>query len=163
VNIDNHLQIEKISYRLVHRLVSTSASQTLHIAGEWAALLHPGNVVAFYGNLGSGKTTFIRGLCSGLNVTDGVSSPTFTLVNEYQGLLRIYHLDLYRITTLGGLKDIGLEEYFYSDGVCLVEWPEIVQSILPAGHQAIRLSFDFDKLGPEARIIEVLQHNDSRD
>jgi tRNA threonylcarbamoyladenosine biosynthesis protein TsaE len=151
------VRIADLEYQLVQREISTGANHTLRFAAEWAAALHPGDVVAFYGNLGSGKTTFIRGLGNALQVKETVTSPTFTLINEYRGAWRIYHMDLYRLSDGRELKELGLEEYFYSDGLCLVEWPEIVQTQLPDKHWAVRLSYDFEKLGPEERIIEILQ------
>lgn len=150
-----------MSYRIVHRFESRDEKQTLELAGRWAGTLAGGSVIAFYGPLGSGKTTFIRGLCSGLQVGGVISSPTFTLVNEYRGRMPVYHLDLYRIQSLAGLKDVGLEEYLNSDGVCLVEWPEVAQSLLPRPHQAVRLSYDFDRWGLNGRLIEILESYDS--
>jgi tRNA threonylcarbamoyladenosine biosynthesis protein TsaE len=150
-----------LTYRTVHKFESANEAGTLEFAERWAASLSAGSVIAFYGPLGSGKTTFIRGLCIGLEVQEIISSPTFTLVNEYRGRLPVYHLDLYRISTLAGLKDVGLEDYFYSDGICLVEWPEIAQSLLPPHHQAVRISYDFSRWGVNGRLVEILEQYDS--
>jgi len=151
-----------MDYDLVHRMVSRSVEQTVRYAAEWAATLPCGETVAFYGGLGSGKTTFIRGMVAGLNGENAVSSPTFTLVNAYTGRCPIYHVDLYRIDSTALLRDVGLEDYINPESICLVEWPEIAASFLPAGHRAVRLSMDFDQMGPETRLIEVLQQHDSR-
>jgi len=161
-NRENEIAVAGLRYRLQQREISASADYTQQFATQWAQSLQPGEVVAFYGPLGSGKTTFIRGVCAGLGTLDLISSPSFALVNEYRGRYPIYHMDLYRISDPAGLKDIGWEEYFARDGICLVEWPEIVQALLPARHQAIRLSFALDLPDTEIRIIEVLQLDDSR-
>ena len=108
-----------------------------------AEYLEKGQVVTFEGNLGSGKTTLIKGICQGLGIEEPVTSPTFTLVNEYQGRLPVYHFDFYRIDDAGELLDLGLEEYFYGQGVCLIEWPEQVQAWLPDDHWKISLESRF--------------------
>lgn len=92
-------------------------------------------VFAFYGTMGVGKTTFIKALCEALHITDTVNSPTFSIVNEYRaddtGEL-IYHFDFYRIKKLEEVYDMGYEDYFYSGAVCLIEWPELIEDVLPA-------------------------------
>lgn len=92
------------------------------------------SVFAFYGKMGAGKTTFIKALCQELGVTDVVNSPTFSIVNEYRsgrsGEL-IYHFDFYRIEKLEEVYDLGYEDYFYSGALCLIEWPELVEELLP--------------------------------
>ncbi|MBQ9651574.1 MAG: tRNA (adenosine(37)-N6)-threonylcarbamoyltransferase complex ATPase subunit type 1 TsaE [Prevotella sp.] len=101
-----------------------------------------GNVLAFYGNMGVGKTTFIKALCRELGVEEEVTSPTFAIVNEYEikekskgenGKLptAIYHFDFYRIKKLEEVYDMGYEDYFYSNGLCLIEWPELIEEVLP--------------------------------
>ena len=93
----------------------------------------PSSVVAFYGAMGAGKTTFITALCRALGVRDDVTSPTFTLVNEYRDGAgeSVYHFDFYRINRLSEALDIGLFEYFDSGALCLVEWPEMIEELLP--------------------------------
>ena len=92
-----------------------------------------GRVYAFYGKMGAGKTTFIKALCEELGVEDVVTSPTFALVNEYTSGEGdpIYHFDFYRIKKLEEVYDMGYEDYFYSGNLCLLEWPELIESILP--------------------------------
>ena len=95
---------------------------------------HPADrLFAFYGKMGSGKTTFIKALCEKLQVVDYVTSPTFALINVYETELssEIYHLDFYRIKGLEELFDLGYEEYFFSDKYCFVEWPELIEPLLP--------------------------------
>lgn len=92
-----------------------------------------GNIIAFYGKMGAGKTTFIKSLCEEMGVKDVITSPTFAIVNEYttdKGL-PVYHFDFYRIKKTEEVYDMGIEEYFYNNGVCLIEWPEIIEEILP--------------------------------
>ncbi len=91
------------------------------------------SVYAFYGSMGAGKTTFISAICSVLGVGDEVASPTFTIVNEYRAAdgTPIYHFDFYRIDKLSEVLDIGYEEYIGSDGICLMEWPEKIEELLP--------------------------------
>ena len=93
-----------------------------------------GNVIAFYGNMGVGKTTFIKALCEELGVEDEVTSHTFAIVNEYtctNAPSKIYHFDFYRIKKLEEVYDMGYEDYFYSDSLCLIEWPELIEELLP--------------------------------
>jgi ATPase, YjeE family len=91
------------------------------------------NVWAFYGSMGVGKTTLIKALCVALGVTDWVNSPTFTLVNEYRaaGGRDVFHFDCYRLKDLQEARDLGCDEYFYSQGLCLIEWPERIEALLP--------------------------------
>ena len=99
------------------------------------------SVVAFYGKMGAGKTTFIKALCEELGVEDVITSPTFAIVNEYTIGERgesIYHFDFYRIKRLEEVYDMGYEDYFYSGNLCLIEWPELIEEILP--DEAIRVT-----------------------
>ena len=91
------------------------------------------NIFAFYGHMGAGKTTFIKALCRELGVSDDVNSPTFTIVNEYRAAkgFPIYHFDFYRINRISEAYDIGMDEYFSGEGLCLIEWPEKIRELLP--------------------------------
>lgn len=91
------------------------------------------NIVAFYGNMGAGKTTLIKNLCAKLGVQDEVNSPTFALVNEYQteNLDSVFHFDFYRIKSLEEVFDIGYEDYLYGGNLCLLEWPELIDPLMP--------------------------------
>lgn len=101
-------------------------------------------VFVFYGELGAGKTTFIKEICNQLDVVDLVSSPTFALINEYKTIedQSVYHFDFYRIKKASEAMDIGFEEYIYSGEYCLIEWPEKVQNLLPEDHVAVRIKED---------------------
>ncbi len=110
------------------------------------------NIIAFYGQMGSGKTTFIRALCHEMGVIDTVTSPTFTLVNEYRrpGSMPVYHFDFYRIKKITEVLDFGIEEYFDSGAPCFMEWPELIEPLLPA--ETLRISITVTPEGE--RIIE---------
>ncbi|MET3113112.1 tRNA threonylcarbamoyladenosine biosynthesis protein TsaE [Pedobacter sp. CG_S7] len=113
-----------------------AAQQLLTFAGEEKIFL-------FEGDMGAGKTTFIKEICHALGVVDVVSSPTFSIVNEYliQNNNRpVYHFDFYRIKNLQEVYDIGYEEYFFSDSICLVEWPEKIADLLPESHIKITIA-----------------------
>ena len=99
-------------------------------------------IFAFYGTMGAGKTTIIRKICESLGATDTVTSPTFTLVNEYRTVKGepIYHIDFYRIRKKEEVFDFGIEEYFYSGSYCFMEWPELIEEFLPEGTVKVRLT-----------------------
>ena len=101
-------------------------------ACEFIRQMGESRVFAFYGKMGSGKTTFIKALCEELGVNDVITSPTFAIVNEYTANEEsIYHFDFYRIKKLEEVYDMGFEEYFYSGNYCFIEWPELVEPLLP--------------------------------
>ena len=103
-------------------------------AKQFIAAMEDNTVFAFYGKMGAGKTTFIKAICEELGVTDVINSPTFAIVNEYRsddsGEL-IYHFDFYRIQKLDEVYDMGYEDYFYSGALCFIEWPELIEEVLP--------------------------------
>ena len=102
-------------------------------AAEFLETVGENRLIAFYGNLGAGKTTFIKALCDRLGVDDNVCSPTFTIVNEYRAADgdSVFHFDFYRIDLLREAQDLGLDEYFYSGCFCFMEWPEKIAELLP--------------------------------
>ena len=105
------------------------------------------HIIAFYGEMGAGKTTFIKALCNKLGVTDMVSSPTFNIINEYfceNGSI-IYHCDFYRIKNTEEALDIGIEEYFHTRNFCFIEWPEKIESLLP--EEALKIKIEVTKHG----------------
>ena len=111
--------------------LSHSVSETEEIGALLAAKLHRGSVVAYRGGLGMGKTAFTRGLAKGLGCRGRVTSPTFTIVNEYSGKTPLFHFDMYRLDDSDALFDIGWEDYLERGGVCAVEWSENVADALP--------------------------------
>lgn len=103
-------------------------------AQEFVKNMGDGKVFAFYGKMGAGKTTFIKAICEELGVDDVITSPTFAIVNEYQSATTgdsIYHFDFYRIKKLEEVYDMGYEDYFYSGSLCFLEWPELIDDLLP--------------------------------
>ena len=110
-------------------------------AKQFVELMGDRKVFAFYGKMGAGKTTFIKAICEALGVEDVVTSPTFAIVNEYKTRQEgtVFHFDFYRIKNLGEACDIGCEEYFYSGSPCFIEWPELVEPLLPEETVSVRI------------------------
>lgn len=119
-----------------------SLDDLLPAARQFVEAMGDHTVFAFYGKMGAGKTTFIKVLCEVLGITDVVNSPTFSIVNEYRsdttGEL-VYHFDFYRIKKLEEVYDLGYEDYFYSGAVCFIEWPELIEELLPGDAVAVRV------------------------
>ena len=131
---------------------SYSEGETQTLGAEFAQRLQTGDVVCLNGELGSGKSVFARGIARGIGITDDVTSPTFTLINEYySGKIPLYHIDAYR---LDGSADLGLEEYFSSDGVCVIEWSQNITGVLPENYYNITIERDLD-VGDEYRRIGI--------
>lgn len=119
--------------------ISHSEAQTRRLGARLAAYLKPGDVLALVGDLGSGKTRWVQGVCAGLSVTEPVISPTFTLVNEYQGLYPVYHIDLYRLADAAETATFGLEDYLYGAGITIIEWADRVTALLPGDYLTVEL------------------------
>ncbi|MBR4690989.1 MAG: tRNA (adenosine(37)-N6)-threonylcarbamoyltransferase complex ATPase subunit type 1 TsaE [Bacteroidales bacterium] len=109
-----------------------SIDEIAQAARDFKAAIGDHRVIAFHGEMGAGKTTFIKALCAEFGVTDNVASPTFAIINEYltPSDETIYHFDLYRLETIADLQNIGAEDYFYSGNLCLIEWPDIAEPLL---------------------------------
>lgn len=144
----------------IFELTSTNAGQTFDFGVKFSRRLKADSIVCFYGDLGAGKTTCIKGMCAGLGVSQLVTSPTFTLINEYTGRLPVFHFDFYRIASEQEADDLGLEEYFFGEGVCLIEWPHVIERLLPENHYEIHLQWNFDS-DAETRKIRVLSPDDA--
>lgn len=113
-------------------VITNNSYETESVAEKFATHLRVGDVVLMRGEMGVGKTVFTKGLCRGLCVSDYVTSPTFTVVNEYEGKdFKVYHFDLYRIEEEDELFEIGFEEYLSSGGVCIIEWPQNAEGCMP--------------------------------
>lgn len=113
-----------------------------------------GAVFCLIGDLGVGKTVFTKGLAEGLGIHEHITSPTFTIVNAYKGTLPFYHFDVYRIGHIDEMDEIGYEEYFYGDGVCLIEWADLIEEIIPSHALWIEIRKDYSK-GEDYRQILV--------
>lgn len=121
-------------------LTAETPEDTLGVGEAVASLLRQGDAVALTGELGAGKTTFVRGAARGLGFDGTVASPTFTLVREYQGRIRIHHVDVYRLEWIQDVLDLGLDEMVADGGVLLVEWGDAVEGLLPEDHLLVELS-----------------------
>ncbi len=124
----------------MQKFVSASPAETEALGEKIAAKLNPGNVVALFGGMGMGKTTLTRGLARGLGVPDGVSSPTFALVHEYEGRVPVYHFDMYRVQNWDDLYSTGFFDYLDTGGILIVEWSENIENALPETSIQIRIS-----------------------
>lgn len=137
-------------------VTSHSVEETIRLGERLGRLLEPGSFIALTGELGAGKTQFVRGVASGLGIDSSVpiTSPTFTLLNEYQGRIRLYHFDLYRLGGVDDAAELGFDEYFDGNGVCLVEWAERLGSDILTE----RLDIIFDYLSDTERRIDFISH-----
>ncbi len=114
------------------RIVTHNEDETIDAGKVFAQQLIPGSVAALFGDLGSGKTRFAKGISSGLGLNENITSPTFTIVNEHiGGRLPLYHFDFYRLRSVSELIEIGFDEYIFGDGVCVLEWADMIQEKLP--------------------------------
>ena len=116
-----------------------SAEETIELGKKIGAFLMPNDVVALIGPLGAGKTTLIQGIAQGLEVKDYVTSPTFIIINEYQGRVPFFHIDLYRLDEVKDIEDLGIEEYFDREGVCVIEWAEKLAELTPKNAEKIEI------------------------
>lgn len=134
---------------------SNSAEETRQIAEELAHEAYPGQIIAFRAQMGAGKTVFSQGFAKGLGIEGPVSSPTFTILRVYEGgRLKLYHFDVYRIEDPEEMQEVGLDEYLYGDGVCLIEWSELIDELLPA--DCMKISIEKDKSDDfDHRLIKV--------
>jgi tRNA threonylcarbamoyladenosine biosynthesis protein TsaE len=134
-------------------LETASVAETMRLGERLAEHLQPGDIVALYGDLGAGKTHLVKGIARALGVDEAaVSSPTFTIVQEYAGAVPIYHIDAYRVETPDEFYELGYEDYFYGDGLCLIEWPSRIESLLPDDALRLRLTHQ----GGDRRRIEPI-------
>jgi len=143
------------------RFESRSAEETAEIAQHFGKSAAPGDIFCLSGNLGAGKTVFARGFAKGLGYEGAVTSPTFTIMNEYTGIrLPLYHFDLYRLEDATDLESIGYEDYFFADGVSLVEWPERAEEVFNSKNiYRVQIKTDLSQ-GEEFREITVENSGD---
>ena len=131
-----------------------SQDETEKIGYDTAIKALPGQVYCLSGDLGVGKTVFTRGFARGLGVDEHITSPTFTIINEYEGRLPLYHFDVYRVADPEEMDYIGCDEYFFGNGVCLIEWAELIEDIIPENAVWIKIEKDLEK-GTDYRKITI--------
>ena len=129
--------------------ISNSTKQTLLIASEYAKTLNAGDVVLLEGEMGAGKTLFTQGLAKGLGIIEQVTSPTYAYMNDYDG--KLYHYDCYRLSSGEDAEALGLTDYFYLDGICVIEWSENIASVLPKNCKIVKI----EKLSEKSRKITL--------
>tara|TARA_R110002124_G_scaffold219424_2_gene385319 strand:+ start:2606 stop:3025 length:420 start_codon:yes stop_codon:yes gene_type:complete len=135
---------------------SNSVEETIEFGKDYAPNLKAGDVVCLEGDLGSGKTHFVKGIASFFDIeAEKVSSPTFTLINEYAGAIPIYHFDCYRLKTEQEALEIGIEEYLYGDGISIIEWPSKIKGLIPEDAIQIEISHQ----GESKRSIYILDRS----
>ncbi len=139
------------------KIVSHSPEQTKMIGREIGKLVFRGCLIALCGELGSGKTVFVKGLAEGLEVDDFITSPTFVLINEYSGRFPLYHIDVYRLKSEEDMYELGYEEYFYGNGVTAIEWAQKIISLLPEEH----LHVNFEYLNETERQILLIGYGEN--
>ena len=134
--------------RIIH-----NESDTKRFGLKLAEKLKPGDVIALIGDLGTGKTTLTKSIAEGLGITEMITSPTFTIVQEYhEGRLPLYHFDVYRICELEEMYELGYEEYFFGRGVCIVEWADQIMELIPENSIIIRIEYGSDE---EERVYRI--------
>lgn len=139
---------------MAYKWTLAGVEQTQNFAARLADFLQPADLLALEGDLGAGKTTFTQGLARGLGVRNVVNSPTFTIIKEYQGRLPLYHMDVYRVGD--DVDSLGLDDYFFGEGVCVVEWASLIEDVLPPD----RLTIFLRTTGDEQRLIELVPQGD---
>jgi tRNA threonylcarbamoyladenosine biosynthesis protein TsaE len=148
----------------VLEIYSESREQTSAIGRTMAGHLKAGDVVALTGELGSGKTVFVQGACAGLGVQDYVTSPTFTLIQEYTGRLTVFHFDFFRLENFREIEDLDLVGYFQAGGICLIEWAERGRAFFPEDYFSVEIfrMFESGRMLQDRRRIKI-GHPDDRD
>lgn len=140
-------------------LESFQTKDTFRIGKKLGEQARRGQVVCLEGDLGVGKTVFTQGFALGIGIDENINSPTFTIVQEYEsGRIPFYHFDVYRIGDVEEMDEIGFEEYLYGDGVCLIEWANLIQEILPANYTKVMIKKDLER-GFDYRKITVVEVN----
>lgn len=133
------------------KIITNNENETYNIGIKIGKQLKAGDILSLNGDLGAGKTYLTKGIAKGLGIKDYITSPTFTILNEYKGRIPLYHFDVYRINDVEEMYEIGFEEYLYGNGVCIIEWGSMVEEILPEDTINIKIK----NLGEFSREIEI--------
>jgi tRNA threonylcarbamoyladenosine biosynthesis protein TsaE len=136
------------------KFLTRSEDETIELGKRFSTILEPGDVVALFGDLGSGKTKFVQGVCIGLGVSETVNSPTFIIMNKYKGRLTVYHFDFYRVKSVDEVIEIGFRDFIFNDAVSLIEWADVVYELLPSKRYDVYLRF-IDR--EDEREIEIIK------
>ncbi len=136
-------------YTKLMEYISNSLKQTIKIAENFAKTLKPNDVVLLRGEMGAGKTAFTKGIAKGLNIFSDITSPTYAYMNDYDG--KLYHYDCYRLSSGEDAEALGLTDYFYAGGICVIEWSENISSVLPKNTIIVKI----EKLGEKSRKIII--------
>jgi len=159
-----NIPVQQQPSSVIGTFVTFSPDETIALAKEFARGLDVGDILALYGELGAGKTQFVKGVCLGLGIEEVVASPSFILMNEYKGSrngkgsFSVFHFDFYRINSLNEIHDLGLEEYFSGRGICVIEWADVARSLLPQNRYDVTLRFLDD---PNTREVTIEKVGDS--
>ncbi|AKN32791.1 ATP-binding protein [Clostridium carboxidivorans P7] len=132
-----------------------NVESTINLGNKLGNMLKPGDIICLNGEMGTGKTHFTKGIAKALGITDPITSPTFTIVNEYEGRLKLYHFDVYRVNDPDEIEAIGFDEYIFSDAVSIVEWSNYIEELIPTEHISVKIEkipekgIDFRKISIE--------------
>lgn len=130
----------------IKMIESFSPEETLELGRQMGRDAQPGDVYTLIGDLGVGKTVFTQGIAEGLEIEESICSPTFTIVQVYEeGRMPFYHFDVYRIGDIEEMDEIGYEDYFYGEGLCMIEWANLIEEIIPSKHKEITIEKDLEK------------------
>ena len=133
------------------KIITNGEEETIEIGAKIAAKLKIGDIICMKGDLGAGKTTLTKSIAKNLGIEDYVTSPTFTIINEYRGKYPLYHFDVYRIENPEDMYELGYEEYFYGKGICIIEWANMIEELIP--EESIWIEIDHGKTENERIII----------
>lgn len=145
----------------MYRYEAYTPEETYQLGYKLGSILKGGEVVALEGELGAGKTLFVKGLAAGLGSVEPVTSPTFTLINIYEGRIPLAHFDVYRLPTPEAIEELGYDEFFYGPGVTAVEWSDLIQAYLPAEYLQVKIQRIYQADKGEYRTILLNAHGES--
>ena len=136
-----------------------TADSTMQLGKKLGELVHSGDIICITGDLGAGKTHFTKGVAEGLKIDEPITSPTFTIVNEYEGRLKLHHFDVYRVCDPDEIEAIGFDEYIFSDAVSIIEWSNFIEELIPKEHILVNIK-KIPELGMDFRKISIQYYGD---